>query len=110
MAVYVDEPIWTIKNRAHSAEPSACGLVERRWCHLTADTTAELHEFAARLGLVRQWFQSKPGRPWHDHYDLPEHVRAQAIAFGAQVLTTREMGRRQAAKRRSARSLRRLER
>jgi hypothetical protein len=90
MAVYVDEPIWESRGR--------------RWCHLTADTSAELHEFAARLGLLRQWFQSKSGRPWHDHYDLPEEVRTQAIACGARSLTTREMGRRQAERRRAART------
>jgi hypothetical protein len=90
MAVYVDEPIW--KSRG------------RRWCHLTADTTSELHDFAARLGLLRQWFQAKPGRPWHDHYDLPQEVREQAIVCGAQPLTTREMGRRQARRRRDSRT------
>lgn len=90
MAVFVDEPIWEWRGR--------------RWCHLVADTTAELHDFAARLGLVRQWFQCKPGRPWHDHYDLPEEIRAQAIACGARPLTTREMGKRQAKRRRRARA------
>ena len=82
MATYVDEAIWEWRGR--------------RWCHLTADSEDELHDLAARLGLVRQWFQSKPGRPWSDHYDLPEEVRAQAIACGAQPLSTREMARRQA--------------
>lgn len=37
MAVYVDAPIWHFAGR--------------RWCHLMADDTAELHGFAARLGL-----------------------------------------------------------
>ena len=69
----------------------------RRWCHLVADDIAELHEFASRLGLVRQWFQSKPGRPWRDHYDLPAEVREQALTMGAKPLTTREMAERQAA-------------
>ncbi len=91
MAVYVDEPIWERR--------------DRRWCHLTADTSEELHELAARLGLLRQWFQSKPGRPWHDHYDLPEDVRDQAIACGARPLTTLEMGRLQARRRDAARSV-----
>jgi hypothetical protein len=90
VAVYVDEPIWPWRGR--------------RWCHLTADSEPELHEFAARLGLVRQWFQSKPGRPWHDHYDLPAEVRAQAIACGALPLSSREMARRQAKRRREART------
>jgi hypothetical protein len=82
MATYVDEAIWEWRGR--------------RWCHLTADSPEELHELAAQLGLVRQWFQSKPDRPWNDHYDLPEQIRAQAIACGAQPLSTREMARRQA--------------
>jgi Protein of unknown function (DUF4031) len=90
MAVYVDEPIWEWRGR--------------RWCHLTADSPEELHELAARLGLLRQWFQSRPEQPWHDHYDLPEDVRVQAIACGARALTTREMGRRQVRLRESARS------
>jgi len=63
-----------------------------------------LHDFAAGLGLLRQWFQSKPGRPWHDHYDLPEDVRVQAVACGARPLTTREAGQRQAQRRRDARA------
>jgi len=90
MALYVDEPIWCRHGR--------------RWCHLTADTTVELHDFAARLGLLRQWFQTKPARPWHDHYDLPEDARGQAIACGARPLSTREMGKRQAQRRRDART------
>ena len=89
VAVYVDEPIWQWRGR--------------RWCHLTADDSDELHRFAAGLGLRRRWFQSKPGRPWHDHYDLPEEVRALALAHGAVALSTREMGRMQADRRRNAR-------
>ncbi len=83
MTVYVDEAIWKWRGR--------------RWCHLVADDIAELHEFANRLGLLRQWFQSKPGRPWRDHYDLPDEARVQALAMGAKPLTTREMAERQAA-------------
>lgn len=51
--------------------------------HLQADTVAELHDFAARLGLKRSWFQSKPGRPDHDHYDLTRGKRQQALDLGA---------------------------
>jgi hypothetical protein len=90
MAVYVDEAIWEWRGR--------------RWCHLTADDAGELHEFAARLGLLQHWFQSKPGRPWHDHYDLPSEVRAHALAMGATPLSTREMGARQAERRAAFRS------
>jgi hypothetical protein len=35
--------------------------------HLVASTIKELHEFAARIGLKRQWFQAHPRHP---HYDL----------------------------------------
>lgn len=90
MAVYVDEPIWQWRGR--------------RWCHLTADETVELHEFADRLRLRRRWFQSKPGRPWHDHYDIPAEVREAALSLGAVALTTVEMGRAHAERRRAARA------
>src|SRR5829696_5409958 len=46
------------------------------WCHMATDGSFdELHEFAARLGLRRAWFQ-------RDHYDLPAHGRAAAVALG----------------------------
>jgi Protein of unknown function (DUF4031) len=57
-----------------------------RWSgggHLQADSVEELHEFAARLGLRRDWFQSKPGRPENDHYDLSRRGRERAIELGA---------------------------
>ena len=57
-----------------------------RWSgggHLQADTPEELHEFAARLGLRREWFQAKPGRPENDHYDLTFRGRERALALGA---------------------------
>jgi hypothetical protein len=57
-----------------------------RWSgggHLQADTVDELHEFAARLGLRPAWFQSKPGRPENDHYDLTRVGRERALALGA---------------------------
>ena len=69
LAVYVDEPLWESRGR--------------RWCHLLADGPEELHAFAGRLGLRRAWFQTRAGRPWKDHYDLPEEVRAQAVHAGA---------------------------
>ena len=57
-----------------------------RWTgggHLQADTTDELHDFARRLGLRREWFQGKPGRRENDHYDLGRAGREQALALGA---------------------------
>ncbi|MBV9335646.1 MAG: DUF4031 domain-containing protein [Solirubrobacterales bacterium] len=57
-----------------------------RWTgggHLQADTPEELHEFAGRIGLRREWFQAKPGRPENDHYDLTRHGRERALELGA---------------------------
>ena len=86
MSVYVDQPIWPWHGRM--------------WAHLTADTLDELHAFAVgRLGLRRGWFQTKPGKPWQDHYDLTEAKRVQAINAGAVVLSTDEMMTHQARRR-----------
>lgn len=57
-----------------------------RWSgggHLQADTLDELHAFAARIGMRREWFQTKPGRPENDHYDLTRSLRERAISLGA---------------------------
>jgi predicted kinase len=60
------------------------------WCHMATDGDfAELHAFAARLGLRRAWFQ-------RDHYDLPPHGRAAALALGAEEVPTGELLRRMA--------------
>ena len=58
--------------------------------HLQADTPEALHAFAARLGLRREWFQSRPGRPDRDHYDLTQTKRVQAIEMGAIPETVRD--------------------
>lgn len=77
MAVYVDPLIHYWKGRL--------------WCHLTADTTEELHEFAAKIGLKRSWFQSGSILP---HYDITGPVRQKALALGAKELSTIEAGKR----------------
>jgi len=69
VSVYVDEPF--IESRG------------KRWAHLTADSAEELHAFAALLGLLRQSFQTTPGKPWKDHYDVTESTRELAIRMGA---------------------------
>jgi hypothetical protein len=62
------------------------------WSHLVADTPDELHDAAARLGLRREWAQDK-GRTLH--YDLPEHLRVEAIELGVAVsITWRELAHR----------------
>ncbi|API76570.1 hypothetical protein AC251_18165 (plasmid) [Ralstonia pseudosolanacearum] len=49
--------------------------------HMVADTDAELHAMADRIGVARKWHQ-KPGTP-HSHYDICKAKRAQAVALGA---------------------------
>lgn len=64
-------------------QPSAAG-----WCHMTATTVDELHAFAKQIGMLRSWFQDKPGRP---HYDLKFDKRPyrRAIERGATMVTKR---------------------
>jgi hypothetical protein len=55
------------------------------WCHMATDgDPEELHAFAARLGLQRRWYQ-------RDHYDLPPHGRAAAVALGAEEVSSAEL-------------------
>ncbi len=55
------------------------------WAHMVSDTSHdELHEFAARLGIPRRAFQG-------DHYDIPAHLREEAIDLGAVPVTSREI-------------------
>ena len=68
MAVYVDEAIW------HWAG--------RRWCHLMADDEAELHRFAARLGVHRHSYQGPP-KTSAPHYDITGFERDRAVRLGA---------------------------
>ncbi|MBA2495812.1 MAG: DUF4031 domain-containing protein [Acidimicrobiia bacterium] len=79
MAVYVDPALWAWRGR--------------QWCHLLADDEVELHAFAQRLGLERRRFQHRDDAPWRDHYDLPDHVRAEAVTLGAVEITVHDAGR-----------------
>jgi hypothetical protein len=79
-----------------------------RWSgggHLQADTPDELHAFAARIDMRREWFQTKPGRPENDHYDLTRALRERAIKLGALPEDRRAGTRRRQAIRRSRRPL-----
>jgi hypothetical protein len=61
------------------------GLPFRHWCHVVSDASfEELHAFAAELGIPRRAFQG-------DHYDLPPHLRARALALGALPVSTRDL-------------------
>lgn len=72
MAVYVDDA----RIRAQ------VGRLSATWCHMWADSEEELHAFALRLGLRRQWFQGPP-RHFLWHYDVTETKRRRAMTLGA---------------------------
>lgn len=69
--------------------PNAWGPFLKGSCHLAADTLDELHDFAARLGMKKAWFQDGKGK--HPHYDLVKSRRDRAIALGAKPVTGREL-------------------
>ncbi len=56
------------------------------WCHLWGENIGDLHSFAARLGLRREWFQDRASFP---HYDLSPQMRLRAIERGACVTSLR---------------------
>lgn len=68
LAVYVDDAIWK--------------WAGRRWCHLLADDEAELHRFAARLGIHQHSYQGPP-KTSAPHYDLTGLERDRAVRMGA---------------------------
>lgn len=80
MSCYVD---------AVRAYPGA-GLRFHDFCHLLADSRDELHAMADRLGVPRRFFQD---HPWRWHYDLPEHVRVEAVRLGAIEVDLYTLGR-----------------
>lgn len=59
-------------------------------CHMLADSDAELHAMAARIGVARQHHQNAGTH--HSHYDICQVKRALAIAAGARDISRREVG------------------
>lgn len=78
MSVYVDSIMPTLINKKWKYS---------RGCHLVADTVAELHSFAACLGLKREWYQYNKTIP---HYDLTANKRREAVKLGAIRVDARE--------------------
>lgn len=60
-------------------------------CHMVADTDAELHAMAERIGVARRWHQ-KAGTP-HSHYDIALSKRALAVKAGALEIHSSQLGR-----------------
>lgn len=57
-------------------------------CHMVADTLAELHEMADRIGMRREWFQPIS----YPHYDLSLTRRRAAVEAGAIEVDRRGLG------------------
>lgn len=68
MTVYVDDAIWS--------------WAGRRWCHMLADDIAELHRFAALLGVHQLSYQGPP-KTSAPHYDITGFERDRAVRLGA---------------------------
>lgn len=65
--------------------PNWPGPRDLMWSHLVSDASLEeLHAFAQELGVPRRAFD-------RDHYDVPETVHAQAVALGAEPVSSREL-------------------
>jgi hypothetical protein len=79
-----------------SEYPRKPGLRWTRWSHLCSDVSdEELHAFAARIGLLRSWFQEMPAaRSYLSHYDVTPTLRARAVRAGAVEVSSRELVRR----------------
>ena len=74
MSVYVDEPRYPYRRMV--------------MCHMLADTPAELHAMADRIGVARRWYQRHASTP---HYDIAKSKRQLAAAAGAIELGRREV-------------------
>lgn len=69
------------------------GSAKFRWkqsCHMVADSEEELHAFALKIGLKREWAQTDGLL----HYDLTESKRNKAIQLGAKEITMRDLAER----------------
>jgi hypothetical protein len=53
---------------------------KKRWCHMFSDSLDELHKFARKLRLKKEWFQDHPKLK---HYDITERTRDKAVSMGA---------------------------
>ncbi|WP_018658149.1 DUF4031 domain-containing protein [Actinomadura flavalba] len=72
--ILIDPPLWPARGRV--------------WSHMVSDVSfAELHAFAAELGMPPRAFE-------RDHYDVPEELYAAALAAGADPVGCQELLRR----------------
>lgn len=57
---------------------------EVQYAHMTADSLTELHTYAQKLGLGKEWFHNVR----HPHYDISEKLYALAVT-NAKVVNSR---------------------
>lgn len=76
MTVYVDDMHRTAMGEFRGMKMS----------HMIADTEAELHAMADRIGVARRWYQG-------DHYDVAMSKREAAIAAGAVAIPLKVLAR-----------------
>ena len=82
IAIYVDDAYIQAKVRSGSLSHNS------RWCHMTADTTEELVEFALKLGLQAKYIQF--WGTWKEHFDVTEPKRKKAVLLGAVEVSFRQ--------------------
>lgn len=87
--VYVDLPFtWPIDCVKDGQTRRVAARSGNQWCHMWADTDAELHAMAEAIGLKRAWHQLS--RRGFSHYDLIPSKRKKALKLGAIEMTLRE--------------------
>lgn len=97
MSAYVDR-LRSYPRAMYHSEDRALRVGERNgheWCHLLADTKAELLATAKRIGLRSSWLQTREGTYPSDvgryHFDLTPQRRRLAVQSGAIEVTDREL-------------------
>jgi Protein of unknown function (DUF4031) len=71
VTIFIDRPLWPARGRL--------------WSHMVSDTSfAELHDFAARLGMPPRAFE-------RDHYDVPSDLYEPAVELGAEPIGSQEL-------------------
>jgi len=76
MTTYVDPAVFKKPNGRKS------------YAHLVADTVAELHVFAASIGVKPHFFHKTASYP---HYDINEEQRTKAIEAGAKDVSSKDL-------------------
>ena len=80
MNIYVDQ-LTNYPSESLSLELRRAGT---RWAHLWCLDLDNLHSFARRLGLKRNWYQDRPRFP---HYDIVPSVHRRALECGAELMS-----------------------